>query len=505
MNPKESYQNILELVKETKLLESISYLLQWDQDTYMPEQGIGIRSMQSECIASLKHQKLTSNELKSALEKLIHLDTGEILDHTLSEEETAVLKEVRRDFQLAAKLPNSFVKKMAHITSKASHSWISAKKGNDFEAFSPHLTKIVDQCKEQAELLGYKEHPYDALIDLYEPGMTTKKLQLLFKTLKPFLIDLTKKLTPKKPLDTSFLFGDFSSKKQMKLSHDILELMGIDFKKARLDRTAHPFCVPLHPQDIRLTTHDHSNDLMGNISAIMHEGGHGLYEMGFDPKNFGSPLAEAVSLGMHESQSRWWETFIGQSQSFCHFLFPTLQKIFPEKLSKIDSSTFYKTINRVTPTMIRVHSDEVTYILHVILRFELEVELIEGKLQAHDIPEAWNAKMQELFGITPKNDQEGCLQDVHWSLGMFGYFPTYALGNLYAAQIFATFKKEHPEWEKEVSSGNLLFIRDFLQKNIHQYGRQYSSNELLERITKEPLSPNYHMKYLEQKYTKALP
>lgn len=479
----------------------MGYLLQWDQDTYMPKEGIGIRAQQSEYIASLEHEEKTGPQMKAALEKLIDLETGVILANDLSDMQKAALREWKRDYLIAIKLPNSFVKAFAKATSKASHAWSGAKKANDFNQFAPHLKTIVDLCRKQADYLGYKEHPYDALTDLYEPGMTSAKLRELFQELKSFLTNLTKKLTPETPLDSTFLFGDYCGDKQMKLSHEILELMGIDFNRARLDRTSHPFCAPLHPHDLRLTTHDTTSDLMGNISAVMHEGGHGLYEMGFDPKHFGSPLCEAVSLGIHESQSRWWETLIGQSLPFWQHMYPKLQQTFPEKLSDIDLDTYYKTINRVAPSMIRVHSDEVTYILHVILRLELEMDLIEGKLQVEDVPRAWNAKMHELLGITPKNDQEGCLQDIHWSLGILGYFPTYALGNLYAAQFFASFKKEHPTWEKQVAGGDLLFIREYLQTNIHQYGRQYSAEELLTRITGEPLSSSHYMNYLDTKYS----
>ncbi len=493
------FDNLLQIAKPQKLLQSTMSLLDWDQETYMPKEGIHLRSEQIEYLSSLLHHAKTSSKFLKALEKLISIESGEILGEHLDASQQAAVREWRNDYLKAVKLPNDFVKSFAKTKSEASNAWIKAKNENDFNAFAPHLEKIVSHCRQQAEYLGYEAHPYDALLDLYEPEMTIKKLTPIFDTLKPFLTNLTAKLKDQKH-DESFLYGSFSEKDQMDFSRNILEWMGLDFDKCRLDRSGHPFCTSASPFDVRMTTHTETSNLMGNISAVMHEGGHALYEAGLPMKYLGSPLCEALSLGLHESQSKWWENHIGLSLPFWQFTFPKLQKTFPDSLKSVSLETFYRTLNRVTPSLIRVHADEVTYSLHIILRFELEVALIEGKLDIKDVPEAWNAKMVEFLGMQPKTDREGCLQDIHWSLGILGYFPTYALGNLYAAQFFDTFSKKFSDWEEKVAQGDLIFIKDFLNENIHKYGRQYSISELLTRITGADLDAKYFMDYLGKKF-----
>ncbi|MBI2743745.1 MAG: carboxypeptidase M32 [Chlamydiales bacterium] len=496
----DTYTKFHELSKTVALLHSIHQLLEWDQEIYMPPGAIEARALQVELIAGLSHKQKTSPAYAKALGKLIDLASGEILDKTLPPEKMAALREWRRDYLNEKKLPQAFVKNFAKITSAGVHAWAEARKQNNFSLFAPHLEKIVKISRKKAELLGYKAHPYDALLDLYEPGMTSAQLSPLFARLKSSLTQLVKEIKARPAPREDFLHGSFSPEKQNEFSQILLKAMGFDKETSRLDLSVHPFCVSLHPKDTRMSTRLHPDYLMSNIFSVIHEGGHGLYNRGFKVENFGSPLGESASLGMDESQSRWWETRIGRSEAFWKHFFPQLQNLFPEKLKEISLHDFHRAINSVEASLIRVEADEVTYSLHVIVRFELEMALLDGSLKVKDLPKAWNRKMQEYLGITPSSDAEGCLQDIHWSMGGIGYFPTYTLGNLYASQIFAAFEKKYPEWKERVSKGDLGFIREWLTENLHQYGRQFSAEEILIRLTGGPLTEKPFVTYLEEKY-----
>lgn len=498
----DNYKKLHELSRSVALLHTIQNLLEWDQEIHMPPGAVEIRSQQTELLASLAHKQKTSPSYAKALGKLIDLASGEILDASLQADQKAALREWRRDYLNEKKLPASFVKTFAKTTALSMHAWAKAKENNDFASFAPYLEKIVKISRKKAELLGYKEHPYDALLDLYEPGMTTAQLTAIFDRLKNALTSLVKAIRSKPVINEEFLKGSFSPEKQNAFSNLLLKAMGYNKETSRLDLSVHPFCMAMHPTDVRMTTRLHPDYLMSNIFSVIHEGGHGLYNLGFKIENFGSPLAESISLGFDESQSRWWETRIGRSESFWHHFFPLLQKEFPEKLASVSLQDFYKAINIVQPSMIRVEADEVTYSLHVIVRFELEKELIAGTLRVKDLPKAWNQKMHAYLGITPANDAEGCLQDIHWSMGGIGYFPTYTLGNLYAAQLFEAFEKSFPTWQERVSKGELGFIRTWLTENLHQYGKQYNAETTLIRVTGQPLTEKPFVNYLQKKYQK---
>ncbi len=497
---KSNYAKLHEISKKTALLSSIQSLLEWDQETYMPQEGIAVRPEQNALVAALIHKERTSRSFSKALGKLIDLSSGALLDSSLTPQEARGVKEWRRDYIKMTKLPQSFVKTFAKTTAQALQVWAEAKEKKSFRLFVPHLEKIVSLLKKKADFLGFQEHPYDALLDLYEPEMTRQKLRALFSRLKPQLKDLLQKCA-KKPVPADFLFGNFPHDKQMEFSHTLLKAMGFDDKTSRLDLSHHPFCIGLHPKDTRMTSRIHPTSLMSNILSVIHEGGHGLYNQGLKEEHFGSPLGEPISLGIDESQSRMWETLIGHSLAFWKHFFPELQKKFPEKLSSVSLEHFYRAINRTEPSFIRTEADEVTYPLHIILRFELESQLIEGTLKVKEIPDAWNAKMHELLGITPPNDSEGCLQDIHWAMGGIGYFPTYTLGTLYAAQFFAAFEKQHPTWKERVEKGDLSQIRAWLRTNIHQWGKEFTAEELAQRVTGSVLSEKAFIEYLHKKYT----
>jgi len=495
------YASLWEKGKELQVLKSISTLIGWDQETYMPKQGIGIRSMHKQYIEALLHQEMTSTHFQEKLSHFIDLDSGKFLSvQGLDDIQKAALREWRRDVVKEKKLPEKFVKAFAKATSEGTSVWAEARAANDFTSFQPHLEGLVKLCRERASYLGYKDHPYDALLDEYEPGMTTKTLDKLFAGLKTFLIDLTHKLS-KKSVQADFLYGSFEEKAMLDFDYFLVESMGFQKDTYRLDTSSHPMCLSLHPKDVRMTTVTKTRDLFSaNISSVIHEAGHGLYEQGLNEEWFGTPLCEFLSMGIHESQSKLWECFLGQSLPFWTYFYPHLQKAFPKHFANVSLTSFYQAINQVSPSLIRIYADEVTYSLHVILRYELEKALLEGSLQVKDIPQAWNDKMQAYLHISPKTDAEGCLQDIHWSAGLFGYFPTYALGNLYAAQLLDALQKRYPDWNAKVEQGQLLFIRDYLKEHVHQHGRLYTPDELLRKATGHSLNEKYFKDYLQKKY-----
>ncbi|MES2345844.1 MAG: carboxypeptidase M32 [Chlamydiota bacterium] len=495
-----NYQKLQQLSREIATLDSIHRLLEWDQETYMPKKGIGYRALQLESIASHAHKQKTSPKFLKALAALIDINSGEIFDTSLSSASQAALKEWRRDFINDKKLPGSFVKKWTKTIAHGIPIWAEAKQHGNFKMFAPQLEKIVTLCKKKADLLGFHNHPYDALVDLFEPGMTVATLTPLFERLKIALTSLLKKIASCEEVPYHFLEGDFSHQKQLAFARLILTTMGFSEEDSRLDLSNHPFCAGINPRDMRLTTRVHPSQLMFNIFASIHEGGHGLYELGLPEEHYGTPLCEAVSLGIHESQSLFWEKRIGKSQAFWQHFYPLLQKEFPEKLDAIYFDDFYRGINRIHPSLIRIESDEIAYCLHVILRFEIEKGLIEGSIKVKDLPEIWNEKMRTYLGVIPHSDTDGCLQDIHWALGAIGYFPTYALGNLYSVQFFATFEQTTPTWKHEAKEGNLSPILSWLTENIHRHGKEFSAEELSKRITGHPLSEKPFIAYLENKY-----
>lgn len=494
-----NYDALKAISKKARTLGGISSLLEWDQETYMPEGAAPIRGEQLKVLAGIIHKERTSPRFKKVLGKLIDLKTGEILDPQLSEPQKAAVKEWREDYRKETALPAKFVQDFAELTSKSIVVWRNAKKTEGFLHFAPFLEKLVLMNRKKADYLGYQDNPYDALLDCFEPGLTTQEVTTIFSKLRDGIVKLLGKITSAKEIDDSLLFGNFNREKQIEFSHEILKHMGYDQHFGRLDFSAHPFSSAAHPTDSRITTRIHPQSLISNISVILHEAGHALYEMGLPQEEYGSPLGESISLGMHESQSRWWETRIGQSKVFWQHYLPLLKKYFPE-IEKISLDDFYRAMNKVSPTMIRVEADEVTYGLHVILRFEMERDLINGTLKIRDIPDAWNEKMEQLLGIKPSCYSEGCLQDIHWSMGSFGYFPTYTLGNLYAAQLFKAFEQKQPDWQARVSKGELIFIKDWLNENIHRFGRQYRSKNLVKKITGEAFSEKPYLDYLNHKY-----
>jgi carboxypeptidase Taq len=467
----------------------------------MPSGGLQARSEQIAEMSSLIHEEKTSVSYKALLEQLVHLKSGTLKGKHLKTAQRIIIREWRKDFLRANKLPSSFVGAFAQLTAESSQIWAMAKKEKNFKLFAPFLEKIIRMNREKADILGYSDHPYDALLENYEPSLNSAKVSTLFKGLQKELVHLIQKIGDAKAPDTKFLHRTVEAEKQQELAHWIAAAMPCDPAYTRLDVSSHPFSMAIHPHDSRITTRYLPNNFMSNIFSVLHEAGHSMYEMGLPLKHFGTPLCQYASLSVHESQSRLWETLIGRSLPFWEHFYPQLQKKLPAILGKVNLNKFYRAIHSVHPSFIRVEADEVTYCLHVILRFEIEKELISGALSVHDLPEAWNTKFVTLFGIKPPDVAQGCLQDIHWSLGDFGYFPTYALGNLLAAHLFSAFSKQHRDWEEQVVKGELAFIRAWLEKNVHQWGRTYDYNELGKKATGKPVDEKAFCQYLKKKYT----
>ena len=495
-----SFERLFKKHEKIVTLKGILSLLNWDQETYLPPGAIDVRSHQTAELTALIHKMKTQANFKNNLEELINLKTGKLKTQKLTDIQKKTLELMRKDYVKYAKIPVSFIHKISKTSALAINAWADARKKNDYKIFSPFLKKIIDFNLQKADFLGYEDHPYDALVDHFEPKMTAKKLHSFFQKLKPAIKNILDKIQKKQEPDTSFLDGPFSKDKQRVLAKVLLDHLKLDLSHSRMDESAHPFSTGIHPKDVRITTRI-DKDLLSNITSILHECGHAFYERNLPIEYFGSPICESTSLSLHESQSRLWEVFIGKSFSFWKFFYPFVQKHFGS-LENISLQKFCKAMNKVSPNFIRIESDELTYCLHIILRFELELEMLEKKIKAKDLPEAWNHKMKVLLGITPKTNAEGCLQDIHWSCGEFGYFPTYALGNVIAAQLFDTYTTLNATWERDLEDGNLDPIKNWLKTNIHRHGRYYSMDEIVKMTTKRPLSITSYIQYLNNKYAR---
>ena len=489
-----------ERLAEITHLSSALSVLSWDQEVYMPEKGADLRAVSVSHLSTLIHNKFTSIDDDGLLSEL----NKKLKEGKISGDEAVIVSETWRVFEREKKLPESYVREIAETCSKAQTVWVEARKKNDFALFLPWLSKIVELKRKEAELVGYADSPYDALIDAFEPGMTARESARILGELKDFLVPFIRKIknAQKVKANPEILKGNFPIERQKEFNNLILREIGFDLSAGRLDESAHPFSSGAHPRDVRLTTRYKKEDVFYAIGSTIHEAGHGLYEQGLPIEHFGTPLCEAVSLGIHESQSRMWENLIGKSREFWMYFYPKLREFFPKPFGKISLDQFYKAINLVTPSLIRTESDEVTYNLHIIIRFEIELGLIDGSIDPKDLPKIWNKKMKEYLGVEVPNDAAGVLQDVHWSHGGIGYFPTYSFGNLYAAQFFSAMKRDIPDLSAKISTGDFASINDWLRKNIHVHGKTYKAGELVKRTTGKPLSSAAFKAYLEEKYGK---
>ena len=481
-------------------ISSILAILYWDQEVYMPKKGADRRASSIAELNGIIHNKFLAIDSDGLLTKLKKdLDSKKIKG-----KDAVIVDEVWRNFERERKLPEEFVRELAETVSKSQGVWAKAREKSDFKLFLPWLTKIVKLKRREAEYVGYKKSPYDALLDVCEPGMDSEQALQILNDLKDFLTPFLKEIKDsQKKINPKILEGNFPLDRQAVFNEMVVSKMGFDMDSGRIDKTTHPFADGLHPNDVRITTRYRLNDVMYSLGSIIHEAGHGIYEQGLPADDFGTPLSESVSLGIHESQSRMWENIIGKSKPFWKYFYPKLQKEFSEPFKGVTLDNFLQVINRVTPSLIRTEADEVTYNLHIILRFEIEKEMIEGSIELKDLPKIWKSKMKEYFGIDVPSDELGVLQDVHWSAGLIGYFPTYSFGNLYSAQFFSAMKKDIPDIDKKMAKGDFLEIKNWLNKKIHTHGKTYKAGELVEKVTGERLNSRYFIEYLKEKYKKA--
>lgn len=470
-------------------------LLGWDQETYMPEKGAGFRAQQIATLSGMVHEHFTDKELGKILKKLNDNPKK------LTEKQRRNITQTLKDYKRQKKYTREFVELLSRTTSECFQAWQKARKESNFKLYAPHLTKMVALKRKEADLLGYKKHPYDALLDQYEPGARVADLDILFKDVREQLVGFVKKIAAARQNDDKFMYLHYPKDKQWDFGIELLKQMHFDFNAGRQDISAHPFTTSFNVKDVRLTTRIAEDNLKSMIWSCIHEGGHGLYEQGLPESEYGLPSGEAISLGIHESQSRLWENMVGRSLPYWKANMPLLQKYFPENLNNISAEQFYKAANIVTPSFIRTEADELTYHFHILIRYEIEKALMEGKLQVKDLPEYWNARYKEYLGIKVPNDAEGVLQDIHWSHGSIGYFPTYSLGSFYAAQFYATAKKELKSLENKIESGNMLPLLEWLREKIHRHGKYYSAEELCKKVTGEKLNFAHFMKYAKEKYS----
>jgi carboxypeptidase Taq len=491
-----AYTDLIQRIKECRLLESCGNLLGWDERTYMPRQGSKHRGEQMALIARMVHDMLTAPAVGDLIGE------AEASDWEADSIEAANLREIRRAHDRAAKLPRELVEELARTTTQAQQIWQQARQDNDFATFEPWLDKIVRLKRQEAQAVGYREAPYDALLDEYEPGATTAEVTETFAHLRQELVPLVAGILEggKRP-KTDILERAYPVERQVIFGQAAAAAIGFDFTAGRLDVTTHPFCSTTGPGDIRLTTRYSPRHFNEGFFGILHEAGHGIYEQGLPAEHFGTPCGNAASLGIHESQSRLWENQIGRSHVFWEHFFPRARQVFVDALHDVALDDFVFAINDVRPSFIRIEADEATYNLHIILRFELEQALVSGDLEPADVPGAWNEKFGQLLGLTPANDKEGCLQDIHWSFGGIGYFPTYTLGNLYAAQFMEQARGDLPDLDEDCRRGEFGALKGWLHDQIHRHGQRWRAGELCRRVTGRQLSPQPLVRYLRQKYS----
>ena len=500
MTPSPTTDQLSELrtrVAEIVDLGQVAGVLGWDQETMMPPKGAESRATQMATLSSISHERFTNprvGELLTALEQ-----PG--AQKHLTDIDRALVRVVRRDYDRSAKLPGSLVRELALATTRGVESWRRARRASSWTLFAPDLRKVVDLKRQEAACVGYSDHPYDALLDEYEPGATCAQLTPLFDRLRRDTLALLARIDrAQRKLDRSIIEQAYDRSKQAAFGALILERMGFDFDGGREDTSSHPFTTSFGPTDVRITTRYDDHDFAVAFYATVHEGGHALYDQGIPADLARTGLGECASLGIHESQSRLWENIVGRSLPFWKFALPKLRDLFPAQVGSATPELMVGAVNQVARSLIRVEADEVTYNLHIILRFELERRLIGGEIDVDALPSLWGEKMGEYLGIEVPNDADGVLQDTHWGSGLFGYFPTYSLGNLYGAQLWAAIRRDLPDVEERLSAGEFRVILTWLRQRVHRHGRVYLPGELIQRATGEPLNPRYLTRYLNEKY-----
>src|SRR6266851_4933407 len=488
---------LLEHTHEIEDLKALGDLAEWDQNTEMPEGGAEVRGYQMAAVQGVIHEHWTAPRLGVLLKELS--DVIERSDYT--DADRGLVREAQRNYDRATKLPRKLVEEMARVQAGSFEAWRRAREHNDFASFAPWLSRTVALQREVADHIGFIETRYDALLDPFEPGMTASKLDKLFAPVREVSATLLRRIEASgNTVDDSCLRGEFSEEQQLELSDVLLRGMGYDFFHGGIAVSPHPFTSSFgSPFDVRLTVHPDKHFIQSSVMAAIHEGGHAVYEQGSAPALARTPLAGGASMGAHESQSRLWENAIGRSDAYWRAQFTSVRQTFPEQFASVDAATFARALNKVKPSLIRIEADEVTYNLHIIVRYELEKALMNGDVAIESLPGLWNAKYRQYLGVEPTKDTEGVLQDIHWSAG-FGYFPSYTLGNLYGAQIYSALRKDFSNFEERLASGDTAFILDWLRDKMYVFGAIYQPETLMERVTGEAPNPEFFVRYLTSKF-----
>lgn len=479
--------DIQDRLQEISLLSSTSATLGWDQETYAPAQSVAHRAKQLAYLHGKIHKLQTSDEFRDGLASL----------------DPANQRELTHRYERATKLPQELVERDSETSSLAKAAWSEAREQNEFQTFAPHLAKLLKIAREKADHWGYEDEPYDALLSEYERGAKTREVANLFESIDTEIAEIAAAAVENSSsIPADFLHGPAPIESQQTLNREVAESLGFDFSQGRIDTTAHPFCTTLGPADVRLTTRYEDHDFASSLFGVMHETGHGLYEQGLPASDFHLPSGQAVSLGIHESQSRLWENHVGRSRPFWEKWYPRAQELFPH-LRNISLDDFLPAVNRCAYSPIRVEADEATYDLHILLRFKLERALLAGELQVTDVPTAWNDEFEKLFGFRPKTDTEGCLQDIHWSMGGLGYFATYSLGNINSAQLFEAAMKD-ANVSSAFAKADFIPLLNWMQKNIHQHGSTHFPQDLMKKATGSKTDPQPYLKHLRNRFTTEL-
>ena len=486
-----------EIIGQVSDIRSATSLLSWDQQTYMPAGGNEARGHHLATLGKVGHELATSDEVGKLLSDL----KREYAGSDASSDEAAMVRVAARDYDKDVRVPADFIVEQAMVTSAAFEAWGAARAKSDFSIFRPHLEKVVELVRKYTTFFPPADHPYDILLDDYEPGMKTAEVQAIFDAVRPKQVELIKAIAARPQINDKFLHKKFNEQKVWDFSAGVTRVFGYDWARGRMDRAPHPFESSFSINDVRITNRFEPDRPLATLFSAMHESGHGMYEQGVNRAYERTSLAHGTSLAVHESQSRMWENVVGRSLPFWEFFYPKLKAVFPSQLDGVGLKNFYKAINKVEPSFIRVNADEATYNLHIMLRLELEIGMIEGKFAVKDLPDLWNTRMREYLGVTPPNDAEGVLQDIHWSSGSIGYFSTYALGNLISAQLWERINKDIRNLDEQIRKGKFEELLAWLRTNVHKHGRKYNPQDLVQKVTGSRISSEPYVRYLTGKYS----
>ena len=493
----EKLKKLKELLGEVSDINRAASVLSWDQQVNMPPGGGEARGQQLATLGKIAQEKFTSDEVGKLLEDL----KQEFVGAEPASDDAAMIRVAGRNYDKAKRVPPEFVSEQAIAATKGFEAWVAARSKSDFSIFRPHLERNVELVEKYISFFPPSDHPYDTLLDDYEPGMKTAEVKAIFDGLRPKQVKLIRAIKEGKQVKDDFLHIKYNEKKLWDFGVDVITQYGYEWSRGRQDKAPHPFETTFSVNDVRITTRFEPENPMATLFSTFHESGHAMYEQGINPKYERTALSGGTSLAIHESQSRMWENLVGRSLPFWEHFFPALKKTFPSQLEGVSLKSFYKAINKVEPSLIRVNADEATYNLHIMLRLEMEIGMVEGTMPIKDLPEIWNTKMQEYLGVVPPNDARGVLQDIHWSYGSIGYFSTYALGNLVSAQLWEKINKDIRNLDDQIRAGNFSELLRWLREKIHRHGHKYDPQDLVQNVTGSKITPEPYVRYLTKKYS----